>query len=109
MALLRIDDGDPFSGLLALQRDLERYLRNPNFSLGVSGSGDFPPLNVFADREDQSAVVVAETPGLDASTLNLASQGHTLTINGRRAREGDHDYSGYHRRERPFGEFSRSI
>ena len=48
MALLRYSpDLDPVSNLLALQGDLERFLRNPGYGLGVSGSGGFPPVNIF--------------------------------------------------------------
>jgi len=74
----------------------------------LSGPGAYPPLNMF-EAED-SLLVVAEAPGLDSSDLNIASAGRTLTISSARkplklAGEGQ----GYHRRERPQGEFTRSL
>ena len=39
----------------------------------------------------------------------LGFQSHTLTIKGERKRETVGEVAGYHRRERPFGEFSRSV
>ncbi len=108
MALLRYSSNlDPVSGLLALQSDLERFLRNPGYGLGVSASGGFPPVNIF-DAGDGVAVI-AEVPGVDPKNINVSGQGHTLTIQGERRRESSTEATGYHRRERSFGEFSRSI
>jgi len=108
MALLRFSsDLDPVSNLLTLQTELERFLRNPAIGLGVSGPGDFPPINIFEDGD--GVVVMAEIPGVDPESLNVSGQSRTLTIKGERKREAVGEVAGYHRRERPFGEFSRSI
>jgi HSP20 family protein len=107
MALIRFDTFDPFSNLLALQQELERFTRNPAFSLGPSGYGAYPPINVFEDQE--GTVIIAEAPGLDPAKLEISGQGRTLTLRGERKREEGVNPSGYHRRERRFGEFSRSI
>jgi HSP20 family protein len=107
MALIRFDAFDPFSNLLALQQELERFTRNPAFSVGPSGYGAYPPINVFEDQE--GTVIIAEVPGLDPAKIEISGQGRTVTIRGERKREEGLNPSGYHRRERPFGEFSRSI
>ena len=86
MALLRFSpDLDPMSNLLTLQAELERFLRNPAIRLGVSGPGDFPPVNIFDDGD--GVVVMAEIPGMDPASLNVSGQSHTLTIKGERKRE----------------------
>jgi HSP20 family protein len=46
---------------------------------------------------------------MDPDSLNVSGQKHTLTIKGERKRETVGEAAGYHRRERPFGEFSRSV
>jgi HSP20 family protein len=107
MALIRFDAFDPFSNMLALQQELERFSRNPAFSVGPSGYGAYPPINVFEDKD--GTVIVAELPGLDPSKLEISGQGRTITFRGERKRPEGLNPSGYHRRERPFGEFSRSI
>jgi len=107
MALIRFDTFDPFSNLLSLQQELERFARNPAFNLGPSGYGAYPPINVFEDHD--GTVIIAELPGLDPSKIQITGQGRTLTLRGERKREEGLNPSGYHRRERPFGEFSRSI
>lgn len=107
MALIRFDALDPFSNLLSLQQELERFIRNPAFSLGPSGYGAYPPINVFEDQG--GTVIIAEVPGLDPAQIEISGQGRTLTLRGTRKREEGAAPSGYHRRERRFGEFSRSI
>ena len=107
MALIRFEDFDAVGNLIGLQRELERFLRNPAFSLGPSGYGAYPPVNIFDDRE--GLVLIAELPGIEPASLDISSQGNTLTIKGERKREQADGAQGYHRRERPFGEFSRSI
>ncbi len=107
MALIRFQDLDPVRHLLALQQELDRFQRNPGFNLGPSGSGAFPSVNLFEDRDGM--VAIAELPGVEPGSLNISSQGRTLTISGERRRESLTDSAGYHRRERPYGEFSRSI
>jgi HSP20 family protein len=107
MALIRFDAFDPFSNLLSLQQELERFIRNPAFTLGPSGHGAYPPVNVFEDQD--GTVIIAELPGLDPTKIEISGQGRTLTLRGARKRDEGMNASGYHRRERPFGEFSRSI
>jgi HSP20 family protein len=106
MALLRFDS-DSFSALLGLQDQLQRFMRNPAFGTGLSGFGAYPPVNIFDSPE--SAVIVAEIPGLDLAKLAVAGEGRTLTISGERQFEPDGKGLGYHRRELSEGQFSRSI
>lgn len=104
MALLRFESElDP---IVSLQRELERFLRNPAISLGVSGYGAFPPINVLEDAEGM--VVVVELPGLSPSEVNVSSKGRTLSLSGE-CKPSDGNQGSYHRRERRFGVFSRSI
>lgn len=107
MALIRWEQFDPAGSMLALQEELGRVLRNPAFNLGLSGYGAYPPINIFDDGE--AMMIMAELPGLEAASVNLVTQGHTLTLSGNRARDDSQSPGAFHRREREFGEFSRSI
>jgi HSP20 family protein len=75
--------------------------------MGPSGSGAYPPVNVFESAE--GALIVAEIPGLDAAKLSVTGAGRTLAISGERSFELDGSGRGYHRRELREGQFSRSI
>ncbi len=108
MALLRFDAFDPVSGLLTLQSELDRALRSPDFNLGLSGPGAYPPINIF--ESDDSLLLIAEVPGLELSDLSISGAGRTLTISSvRRPLKMAGDARGYHRRERAQGEFTRSM
>ncbi len=98
---------DPVSGLLSLQRELERAFQNPfGLDLGFSGRGVFPPVNIFSDPEGY--VVRLEIPGMAAKDVNIEAHGRTLTIKGKRGHSGP-EHASFHRRERNSGEFSRSL
>jgi len=102
----RFEQFDPVSNMLALQQELDRFLRNPSFNLGVSGQGSYPPVNIFDDKD---GVVIAELAGMDAGSIKVSGQGTTLTFSGSRIPDEGANSGAYHRRERRFGEFSRSI
>jgi len=106
MALFRFDLLDPASGLVTLQRELERVLENPPFSFGISGRGVFPAVNAFSDTD--GLVLRIEVPGVAPDTLTIEAQGRTLALSGERRRSGPEGAS-YHRRERNVGAFSRSL
>jgi HSP20 family protein len=107
MALIRFEQLDPVSNMLALQQELDRFLRNPSFNLGISGQGTYPPVNILDDRDGM--VVIAELPGMDPAGIKVSGQGTTLTLSGSRIPDERGNLGAYHRRERRFGEFSRSI
>jgi HSP20 family protein len=108
MAILRFDTFDPVSGLLALQSELDRALRSPDFNLGLSGPGAYPPTNIF-ESEDR-LLLIAEVPGLELDDLKISSAGRTLTLSSvHKPLKMAGEASGYHRRERAQGEFTRSI
>lgn len=107
MALIRFEQFDPVSNMLALQQELDRFLRNPSFNLGLSGQGTYPPVNIFDDRD--GVAVMAELPGMDPAGIKVSGQGTTLTLSGSRIPDERGNSGAYHRRERRFGEFSRSI
>jgi HSP20 family protein len=98
---------DPVQGILELQRELDRFLRRPQeWDVGVSGAGVFPPINLFADGD--GIVVRAEVPGVEPQSIDVSIQRNTLNISGERPIKG-RDKGSYHRRERRFGKFSRSV
>ncbi len=107
MALLNLMEEFEPGGLLTLQSELERFLNNPAYNLGLSGPGTYPPLNIFEDAD--GLVIMAEVPGLDPSTIQVTAQARTLTIAGERPRSRGPEKAGYHRLERPYGRFSRSV
>lgn len=96
-----------WNDLLRLQTELDRALRTPgDFFREAAPAGVFPPVNVF--RRDDGVVIRAEMPGVAPADLDIASEGRRLTIRGER-KAGAPSGGGYHRRERAYGKFARSI
>ena len=99
---------DALNSLVDLQEELDKLLRSPVGStfFGLSGAGVYPPINVFRDRE--GLVVRAELPGIKPDAITVSLERRRLTISGERAMENT-GRGAYHRRERAFGKFSRTI
>jgi HSP20 family protein len=106
MAFFRfLPELDPVTGMLTLQRELERAFQSSQ-SGTVSGRGVFPPVNVFS--EPDGYVIKVEVPGIAPDQLNIEGEGRTLTISGKRDVEVP-EGGAFHRRERGAGQFSRSL
>jgi len=70
-------------------------------------TGAFPALNVY-DAKDK-LIATAEIPGVDPAKLELTVQENTLTLAGQRNGDASDDNLRYYRKERPSGQFSRTI
>ena len=96
-----------FDEIESLHEDLSRmvseWMKDSTWQMG----GGFPPLNVWSSPD--GIVVDAELPGVDPNDLEVSVHEDALTIagkvNGRELQEGEK----YLRRERPVGEFSRTV
>jgi len=97
-----------WNDLLGLQNELQRLLQSPpGFFREPSAAGVFPALNVF--RNEAGVVIRAELPGVDSADVSVTAEGRQLTISGERKGPADTNGGGYHRRERRWGKFSRSV
>jgi len=65
------------------------------------------PLNI---REEKDAYhVEAELPGVKLEDISITLDGNVLTFSGEKKEEKEEKEGGYHRVERRFGSFSRSV
>jgi HSP20 family protein len=87
-------------------RDWSRFFGGehgqPRFSSHV-----FPPINLYDDGE--SFVVRAEIPGIDKNDLEINATADALSIKGQRKRGSTTENASFHRRERDYGNFDRSV
>lgn len=97
---------DPADALFHLQQALDSFRTSNWLSASPSGSGTYPPLNVF--RKGDDLVVIAEVPGIRKSDLQIQVKGNTIRIFGRKSVEYG-DNASLHRRERLAGGFDRAI
>jgi HSP20 family protein len=97
---------DPFDTLLNLQQALDAFRTSSWLETSPSGSGAYPPINVF--RKGDDFVVITEVPGVAKSDLDIEVKGNTVRIAGTKAVEYS-DKTSLHRRERLSGRFDRAI
>ena len=94
---------DPLDEIRRVQRAMNRAFD----SASPAEPREFPPMNVHAGAD--SYVVQSALPGLKAESLELTVTGDTLTIKGSREADRLGARETYHRQERGFGQFVRSI
>lgn len=105
--------------------DIMRYEARPEWSLfedwfplnkterrwmgGTEGFGysRYPLVNLW--HSDDEVVVDAELPGVDPQKVEVTVTDNELTLSGERPAAETKPSEIYHRRERPYGKFSRTI
>src|ERR1700676_3450527 len=97
---------DPFATLLGLQDALQTFRTSGWLQSSPSGSGSYPPVNVF--RKGDDLVLIAEVPGINKSDLELQVKGRTIRLAGTKTVKYPEKAS-LHRRERSTGRFDRSL
>ena len=90
---------NPFRGVQAFEQDLGRILG--------SGRQAYPPVNVYASIDD--VVVTSEIPGIEAKGIDLTVVGDTLTLKAERKPVNLKEGENWHRNERGYGSFTRTI
>ena len=99
--------GAPPADLSQMRREMESLLERLGGATGeVSTAGVVPPMNVSQDGDHY--YVRALVPGVDASRLEVSAVNRTVTVAGTRQASEERGVS-YHRKERPDGDFSRSV
>ncbi len=90
-------------------REMERLQDEVSRALGGRGrtGRDYPPMNVWSG--DEAVVVTAEVPGIDPADIDISVVNDTLTVRGARKAEELKKGERYHRRERGFGDFVRTV
>lgn len=100
----------PWTGMSNLRRDLERlFERFGDFKMEeFSALGDWvPTLDVSETKE--ALVVKVEVPGLEPKDIQISLQEQLLTIKGEKKQEKEEKDEQYHRVERNYGAFTRSV
>jgi HSP20 family protein len=92
----------PFRDLLGVEDDVARL-----FGRAPSRTGWIPPLDV-RETDDRFEVTV-DLPGMEAGDVSVSFEDGVLTVSGKRELSSEHQGDTYHRIERSYGSFARSI
>lgn len=92
---------DPFALMRSMLRDFN----------GVAPAGltqpVFPAVNVW--QGDEAVAITAELPGVEPADIDISVKGNVLTLSGERRAPELPEGARWHRSERGFGRFVRSI
>jgi HSP20 family protein len=105
MALVR---WDPIRELDSLQSDMNRLF--DRFFDGRVGDGArrwIPAMDLV--ETDDHLVLRGDLPGMSEDDIDIEIKDNVLTVSGERKAESEEKSEGYHRVERAFGSFSRSL
>jgi len=93
-----------------LFRDMRRAQEEMNRLFGgfrLALRTEFPAANVWASAE--GAIVTAQVPGVKPDELDVTVHQDTVTLRGKRDPEVPDGEAVAHRRERPYGPFTRTF
>jgi HSP20 family protein len=104
---------DPFQDLLAIQDEMNQLFgqvmgQGGRAKAGEAGTRAWAPALDIAERND-AYVVTVEVPGIKPEELNITLENGVLTISGERRFEAETKEQQFHRIERRYGAFRRSV
>ena len=97
----------------SIWQEMNRLRQDMNLLFGdlspsrVATAPSYPAINVWTD--ENSALIIAEIPGISQEDIEINVTGDTLTIRGEREPDELPEDARYHRQERSFGKFNRNI
>jgi HSP20 family protein len=100
---------DPFRDLMSIQNELNQLFGRTYAGETREGArGAWTPLlDVYETQE--KFVIKMELPGVSPDDVDISVEDSTLLVRGERRFYSDQNEENFHRVERRFGEFSRSL
>ena len=89
-----------------LQREMNRLFDTSNRGQ-VFSAPSYPAINIWTNDDGQ--LISAEMPGVHPDDIDIDVTGDALSISGERKPDKVAEEARYHRRERSYGSFSRTI
>ncbi|HRV95156.1 MAG TPA: Hsp20/alpha crystallin family protein [Anaerolineae bacterium] len=98
---------NPWREIDRMQREMGRLFDEFAYTPRSRMAPSFPAINVWTNED--GAVVTAELPGVNPEDIDISVVGETLKLTGSRRPEELEEGAKYHRRERGFGNFTRTF
>lgn len=102
---------DPFRDLMSIQNELNRLFGRTYAGGGESGGTStgawVPPMDIYETGD--RFVVHVELPGIEPDSVDLSVEDNVLTVRGERRFYDEVNEESFHRVERRYGAFSRSL
>jgi HSP20 family protein len=91
-----------------MNRLFDTFFQGRGSNAAGNGSRRWVPAMDLVETDDEF-VLRADLPGLSEEDVAIEVKDHVLTLSGQRESEHESRGEGYHRVERSFGRFSRSL
>jgi HSP20 family protein len=91
-----------------VRRDMDRLFESTFPRIQRHRAPSFPAINVWSN-DKEGIIVTAELPGVAPDDIDIEVTADTLTLSGKRQPEQVPETTKYHRRERSYGEFTRTF
>lgn len=98
---------DVFSDLTGMQQEMNR-LFDEFFGESRADEGSWLPA-VDVSETDNEMIIRAELPGMAQEDIELNLQENVLTLKGEKKKEEQEEQENFHRVERSYGGFSRTL
>jgi HSP20 family protein len=89
-----------------LQREMNRFFETYS-PVRYRPAPSFPAMNIWSNEE--GVLITSEVPGVKSEDIDIQVVGDTLTLSGERKPDEVQGDARYHRQERGYGKFARSI
>jgi HSP20 family protein len=96
----------PWREVDRLQREMNRLFED-YYPARIRRAPTYPAMNVWSN--DEGLFITAEVPGVSNEDIDISVVGDTLTLTGNRKPDEIDENTRYHRQERGYGNFSRSV
>jgi len=100
----------PTGGLQSLRKEMDRLIDRfwDEDSPELPALGEWKPQMDVSETKD-SLIVKLEVPGMDPKDIQISLQENLLTVKGEKRQEQEEKEEHYHRVERTYGMFTRSV
>lgn len=98
---------DPFRELSTMRDQMDRLMGS--FFRGNRLSGDAWAPDLDVSETDEEILIKADLPGVDEKDLSVSLSGTNLLIKGEKREEKEEKGKHFHRIERSFGSFQRTV
>ncbi|MCK4755421.1 Hsp20/alpha crystallin family protein [candidate division WOR-3 bacterium] len=99
---------EPFSDLVSLRDDMDRFFETFFGQHPEDREGFWTPI-LDIEESNGNIVVKAEIPGMEKDEIKVSVRNNMLSISGERKQEIETKDKTFHRIERSYGKFSRTI
>jgi HSP20 family protein len=99
---------EPFRDMVNLRADMDRLFKSFFSGYPEEREGHWAPI-IDIEEDKDSILVKVEVPGINKDDIKVTVRDNILSISGERKQEKEMKEKTFHRIERSYGKFSRTI